>query len=452
MYWLVFTLLFFSIAQAKEVFTEDKIFQYLSKDNPYIYSAIGKEAIYAGKEKFILGNFDTQLSAKYDNKNYPTTTGKYTEISLNKPIENGIELNAGYRKSEGTQEYNNIKTGSNGEAIVGVKIPVFSVLNDMNKQKLALKLATLDTIKSKFEAQNNLRLLYFQILSHYNQLLYSSAVLDLENKLLQKAKRRKHIIAEKVKIGDIAQMELLEAQQQVINREQRHLSAQTLYTNTKRSLLKYLNISKENFDKQYTLPHISKLKYKETYKTYSLNQVINNRADLKVLNYEIQKISLQEINTKLLQYPKFNVSLYGVHDFKYDNGFKISLDMSFPLERRQYEGMYAQNKNEKKLLQKKKDKKIMEIRTNLANLLISLDNISKNIDQSKQEVILVKKLESLENEKYILGSSNLFVINQREVYTLEIKIKLLNYYRKYMILMQKVKRELGQINNLSKPH
>ena len=50
---------------------------------------------------------------------------------------------------------------------------------------------------------------------------------------------------------------------------------------------------------------------------------------------------------------------------------------------------------------------------------VDIDPRTYNISTER----LAEKLEQAENKKYILGMSNLFIVNQREIYTLEVKKK-----------------------------
>ena len=436
-----------SILTATELFTKDKIATYLTEENPFVYSAVGKKYIYKEKEKYYLGDFDTKLSAAYDKKNYPKSDAEFFDMTLQKPLENGVEFIAGYRDAQGTQEYNNIKTSEDGEIRAGIKVPLFSVIHDISTRKLNLNSAALDSIKFDFDAQDNLRLLHFKILSDYNKLLYSKAVLALEQELLLTAQKREEIIKQKVKVGALPDIALLEASQQTINRKQRLITEENDFSNILESFLQYLNLSKEVFEKHYTLPPLDIIPQgKETSWNLerSVQSAMQNRPDLKMFDYEVKKMNVHDQHTKLLNYPNLNVSLYGVHDLQYENGFKVALDMDFPLERRKYEGKHAEIRKTIKNIEYTKEKEVINIKTNLTNIINSLDSLALNIASSKDEVALVKKLEEAENKKYALGLSDLFMVNQRELYTLEIKKKLLKYNLEYLLLEQDAHKEMGE--------
>ena len=57
-------------AVGKEIFTVDKIGRYLTKENPFMYSAVGQQYVDEARVKTSMGTFDTKLSSQYDNKEY----------------------------------------------------------------------------------------------------------------------------------------------------------------------------------------------------------------------------------------------------------------------------------------------------------------------------------------------------------------------------------------------
>ncbi len=430
-------------AYATELFTQEDITRYLTIENPFVYTAVGQKYIYKEKEQYQLGGFDTNLGVKYDKKDYPLSEAEYFSAGIEKPIENGMEFSLNYRKAEGTQEYNNIKTGDDGEVLLGVKIPVFSVANNTNKRKLALDSSRLDTRKMDYKAQDNLRLLYSKIIEGYYELLFYHQNKGLVTKLLDKARRRVSIIEKRVDAGSLPQIALLEANQQVLNREQRLLVTKNQYENALSSFLKYLNIDVEYFNQTYTLPLLSDLKENDIPPEVSFEKALENRPDLKVYANEIKKLDLENTFTSISKYPNLDIGVYGVHDFEYENGFKITLGMDFPLERRKYTGKSLEIKKSIQNVQKEKEQQIIMIKTDLQIIKNSMGTLLLNIDNSEKEVDLVQKLEDAEEKKYLLGTGNLFMLNQREIYTLQIKKKLLQYNLDYLRLVQESNKVMG---------
>ena len=387
----------------KEIFTLKHIERHLTEKNPYIYSAIGQQYIDTARIQTAQGDLDTRLYGAYDKKDYPVSTGEFSDIFLSKPTELGTEFIAGYRKAEGIQEYNNIKTGGDGEFRIGVKVPVFSLINEMNERKYKIDSAKIHATKSTFKAQNNLRNLYTQIMLSYYELLYYHELVKLEKRLYAKAKKRNGFITQKVNSGDMAPIELLESDQQIISREQRVLGTKRSYTQALQTFLKYMNISQKEFDQKYVLPTLKMLKKEKIILENVMNKALESRQDLKMLEYQREKLNLDTVYNSLDKYPKLNLFAYGVHDMEYGEGMKVGLQFEIPLERRKYEGKKLEIKKGITQLEEEKNRLILELKTNLNHLTYSMNIINQNIDLGKRETkIEVKIFDSmnLQENKY----------------------------------------------------
>lgn len=435
-------------AFCKEIFTVDHMQRYLTEENPYIYSAVGKQYIDAARIQTAQGGFDTRLSAEYDKKDYPLSNSEFSDISFSKPTENGTELIVGYRKAEGIQEYNNIKTGSEGEFRVGVKVPVFSLLNEMNERKYNLDSATINATRSTFESQNNLRNLYARIVSSYYQLLYYNELVKLEKRLLNKAKKRNNFIERRVHSGDLADVALLESKQQMISREQRVLRTKNSYSQALLIFLKYMNISQKEFNMKYDLPSLKMLKKKKIIFQNVISKALKSRPDIKALESKRSKLDLDTAYNTLSEYPKLNLFAYGVHDIRYGDGIKVGVQFDIPLERSGYKGKKIEIQKGITQLEEEKNRLLLELKTNLSNLKYSLDIVNQNIHLGYKETKIVESLEEVENKKYEVGSSDLFQVNQREIGTLEVKRKQLEYYLNALMIQQEIKREAGEFITL----
>lgn len=429
---------------AQEFFTKQTLENYLTQKNPFIYNTKAQEYIYKEQEKYFQGAFDTKLSLKYDKKRYPVTDGDFMDINIQTPLQNGVEFLGGYRRATGLQEYNNIKTGENGEFRLGVNLPVTALINNMNSRKLNLYSAKLNTQKQSFQSKDNLRLLRFEIFSAYYKTLYFQALFKIEKELLEVAQKRQSIIQKRVASGALADITLLEAKQHIINREQRLITAKNNFENAQELFLQYLTIDKERFEKHYILPPLPAVTQNKLTLQKAFTLALQHRADLKVFTFETKKMDIQQQHTRLLKYPNFNLALYGVHDLKYNNGFKISFDMTFPFQRREYEGKSKEIIKKVQQINNNKNIKLITIRTNIAQTLHSLKNIFTNIQSSQKEVLLVEKLQQAETRKYTLGLSNLFMVNQRELLTLKTRKKLLRYFLEYLLLEESLRKEIGK--------
>ena len=435
-------LLLISFVYAKETIYPKTLYNYLNERNPFVYSAIYKKHLYNAKITKVKGALDTKISGKYDNKKYPASEGSFNSLLFTTPLENGLEFQGGYRYSIGVQEFNNIKTSKEGEYYFKMSMPLRELFMGTNLRKFNLQKASLQAISFDLEAKDNLRKLYFEIVSSYYQLLFSNEILKIEKRLLEKSKKRFNFIKKRVKYGNANKIMQIEAKQQLLNRNQRFINAKNSYDNSFEMLLQYLNISKKRFIRRYRLPKI-KIKKEKFYFKRAFKYALNHRKDIEQIKYEKKIIYKEKEFNELKNYPQTNLSLYGVHDRYYGNGFKVSLNVNIPLQRRGYKGRALELQVEEDNLRSKREKKVLELKRNLKQIINSLNTLKENIKIVKEELYLAKKLEKVQEERYFLGESTLFMLNQRELQTLQVEQKKVNYEIKYLLFKEAYKIEIA---------
>jgi len=430
---------------SQTLFTQETIQEYLVESNPYYYASIAKEAVSRERENVFQSAFDTQFNMKYDTKRYPTTEGDYRQVDLTKAIGNGMEFSVAYRDAQGTQEYNNIKTGQEGEVYTSVNIPVLSLINNTSKNELDLQVAQLKTKELSQGSKKKILKLYLLTSKIYFELLLNRSVYLTEKDLLNKAKLNYEFIAKEVRGGKRAKIALIDVQSQIINRKQRLLSAENRYQNLENTFLKYLNISKETFYKRYTLPSIKIEEGKDEELYLGAQEIaLKNRPEFQEIEYLLDKVDLQSQYNDISKYPKFDIRLNGVYDLAYkENGYKVAMAFNFPLERSDYKGRNESYKKEKILLQNSKLTIKNDIQVNIRNIIQKASLQKQNIQLADEEISLVEQLESAERRRYQEGLSSLLFVNQREILSLKAQQKLLHYYFELQLLHLQLKYELG---------
>lgn len=435
----------------KELFTLEKLQGYLTLDNPFMYSALGSQYIDAARIQTAQGGFDTTLATNYDKKEYPLSRNEFTDITLSKPTQSGTEFILGYRNASGTHEFHNIKTGQEGEFRAGVKVPIVALMHQTNERKYRLDNTKLQATQSRFDAQNQLRTLQARIIIAYYELLYAHELVGLETQLLEKAKTRNQFIAQRVSSGDLAQLALIEAKQHIINRTQRLNEAQNSYMGALQRLVQYLNTDTQTFQEAYTLPALCMLKESHTPVDDLIDQALEHRPDLKVLNYQGEKLTLEGRFNALWRYPTLNLFAYGVHDVQQGDGFKVGFEFTLPIERNRFEGKTVEIQKGLQLLQEQKNKLILELKTALRTFLFALETVGKNINLSEEEIVLTQTLEEAENRRYQTGLSDLFQVNLREIAALEVKRKQLSYRLQQLVIQREMKKEMGEFLTIKPP-
>lgn len=437
------TLLCAATLFAKEPFSSDKIAEYLTKENPYIYASYAKEQLYRGKLEASQGVYDTTLFSKYEKKSYPKSEANYLDAGVSKAFEFGADLSLAYRKAKGTQEYNNIKTDEDGELLLALKLPLVSLIEQMDRRRLNKGVALKDVELNYLQFQERLRSLYFEIMQSYNRLLYNNALYTLDLELLKKVEKRKRFLAKRVENGSIAPSDLLEASKQELQAKQNSLTSYNSYIKSLRDFLKFFKLSTEEFNTRFSLEVLSFHQIELPSFEKALQTAIENRADLMEFKTEIEKEQLKKKENQLLKYPTTDLTLYGVQD-QSDTGFKVALNLNFPIERRQYEGNALVMQQNISILNAYKDQKMILLKTHLQNILGEYGVLTTNIASAKEELTLNQQLLTLEEKRYNHGSSTLFQVNQREIELLQSQKKLFHYYLQSRTLEESYFREIAQ--------
>jgi len=425
---LILLLVSIFLVNAKEVFIPKYIYKYLNEKNPFYYQEIGKQYIAKGRETFAKGSLDTQLNIYQDHKHYPTTTGAYQTVEIFKPIENGLEFSMAYRRAEGTQEFNNIKTGNNGEIISSMKVPLLEVLNDISKNKVNIKSAKLGTEQSEYQSKYNLLNLYFNITKIYYQMLLQKQLAQTQKELIHKAKKTHAFISKQVEVGELPTVANIEIEQLILNREQQYIYEKNNFDMLQNIFLQYLGIDKISFDKMYRLPILEMKKNELPILSEAINLAISNRPDLKIIDVELEKLALEKKYNDLGKYPKLDMKLSSVYDPIHKEGYKVSINLNFPFEQRKYSGTDEVLQKKDLMVQSKKLKFLRELETDILNLYQKIKTKKIGIKLLKNELLLVQKLEWVERRKLYEGLGTLMFLNQREIATLKVEQKLLKDY------------------------
>ena len=442
---LTLILLSLSFTYGQDIFKVKHIYRYLNESNPFYYETIAQEHIAKGKELFAKGSLDTQLNASYDNKNYPTTAGTYEGVEIFKPIENGIEFSLGYRKSKGVQEYNNIKTGKNGEIISSVKVPIVSLLHDISKNKVNIESARLGTKQFKYGSQEKKLKLYFNIGKIYYQLLLQKELTSKQEELLKKIEKTNHFISQQIQLGELPKVAKIEVEQVILSRKRLYFNEKNNFNRIKNIFLSYLGIDENSFNRRYLLPRLRVEKDSLPTMDEAIQIAIENRPNLKMIDVALEKNTLGKKYNQLGKYPKVDMKLSTVYDPINEEGYKISFNVNFPIETQKYRGTEEILQKKKMMLHNQKLKQIMELKTDILNIYQKIETKKMMTTLLEEELVLVKKLEYVEQRKLEEGVGTLVLLNQREISTLKVEQKLLKAYYDLATYTLEVNYSLGQL-------
>ncbi len=405
----------FMLFGQKELFHQEDIARFLDAQNPFIQRIVADVRRVENEITFARGALDTQVMISYDNKSYPVSKGRFFDVSVVVPTRNGIEFVGGYREATGVQEYNNIKTGEDGEFRIGVKVPVERLYTGINDRLYAIMKAEIDYENSHLISAERVRNFYFSVLADYYRLLYEKAVAELQRKMLKRARVRLEQVRQKIQTGLLPAIAQKEMQITILTRKRGVENSQKRFNRQLEKFATYLGLQREDFLLHYRLPSLSEKVPPLPDVEETVEEAYRKRFDLRSFDKRISERKIALHNIQNLKYPKTSVSLTGVEDRKYGSGYKVSVNMDYRFERKRYRGKRGAVRQQIAQLKAEQAVRKKEIRRDIESVLISLRTLKTNRRLLKEEIALSRKLVSAELKKYFTGTGSLVWVNNREM-------------------------------------
>ena len=183
-----------------------------------------------------------------------------------------------------------------------------------------------------------------------------------------------------------------------------------------------------------------------------LNDVDSN-PELQILDVKQSILRLDRRLQKENLKPKLNLNFQALLDVDQQNNFidyqtgnyKLGLDFSYPLFTRKERSDIALTDIKIEELSLKQKRKRQELQTKLINSLRQINLFRERLDLVNQNIQLSRTLLSLENEKYSIGESSIFLLNQREsnllegfIQELDLKKDILGEYIQILVLTNSI--------------
>ncbi len=424
---------------SSDTITIEQFLDIVLKANPTSISAELENDVASATLRNAQGGFDPIFNLQYE---YKTKEGAPTANVLNAGLELplstlfGPKFVAKYKRGEGTRISNVDRTVGDGEASVGVKVPLLQgIFTDKRRASLAKATFTLDLAKANQREQQNelLReasLAYWSWAEAYGQMDVAKAVLDL-------AIVRYKGIAERARRGEAAPIDSVEALLEVEKRRGDFLKAERKAESATIKLSVFL-WNQDGTPKQITavptklppLPSISAFQIQND-KRLALIQ----RPEIGQIEFEQRSASIDlafnsefqrpfiELSAEAMQY-KF--STFGVNDYR------LGLTVSQPLFFREANS----NVQLAEIKVRRTDLKRLEIER---KILASVDDAVSAIERAKERVEVAERevqyallVQEGERRKFQLGESTILILNLRERATAEAQTKLIEARADYL--------------------
>jgi outer membrane protein TolC len=377
----------------------------------------------------VLQHYSTQKTL--DGKNYI----EYNSPSLSIPTWYGIEFSAGIENMQGSRLDPSQTLGQT--SYLGVEIPLAKNLL-MDKRRAALQQAKILQKMAIQDQRNQLNNLLLDAMESYITWVRSYQVLQLVKANYLNASKRFDFVRKSLEFGDRPALDTLEALTQKQTFENM-LTAKTLeVANARIGLSAYLwnanNSPVDLAEDVIPMPNdeVNLLANADLNLQSLIDKAIQNHPELNnyrnklaVLGIE-KKLKFQSLLPKLdVSYNHLSLggpSLYGASFL--DNNFKYGVKFEMPLRLSEGRGAYQSAKLKLENEQLNLNQKQIQIEIKIRNYFNQFEALQKQIRTQESAFTNFQSLVKAEELRFENGESSLFLINSREMKSLEAAEKL----------------------------
>ncbi|MCS6886179.1 MAG: TolC family protein [Acidobacteriota bacterium] len=418
-------------------------------NHPKLKGAEALRSVAAAKRLEKSGAFDPVLNFGSDFIRYNSTTtrGKQretagNELSLDFVTRSGLKFYGGVRLNLGTVKSPLSSTGDTGEYFLGVKLPLLRNAG-INEKAAAERQAFLGEDIAEAEFYELRRNLLMKAAMAYWEWVGAARRLDLARRMLELARVRAEAVRERALAGDLPIIDSVEAEQEVQRRLGAQIKAERDLQKAAFKLGEYLWDSNGNpaaLPSENTVP-----RRMDSPRAISFDEQVLARSRAIMRRPELRIISL---NRKVLEIDRdlARNQVRPAVDFSFSPGIdtglgsigntlKAGLDFSFTFRQRAAEGRIGQAEYKMRKLDFEDAETRRRISLEVDDAVSAVNTGVERYKVALRELDLAIRLEEGEREKFLLGDSTIFLVNQRERSRAEAEIKLIDVYIEYQIGM-----------------
>ncbi|HAT6978526.1 TPA: TolC family protein [Legionella pneumophila] len=381
-----------------------------------------------------LGKFDPSIDVNTRSQPEGGYINNYADNLFNVPtLYNGLKLFGGYRIGRGDWPiyYQNYLTNSGGEYRAGLSLPL---LRDRRIDKERTELFTREeTIRMKQQDAAATKIkIYQETIKAYWQWVEAGFQLRTFRHLLNLAKERQNAIIQQAQQGDLPKLAIAENLQLIVQREQLVNQGEMLLAQAGINLSLYYRDAngKPQKPEENQLP--ASFSKQSIRPSNSISQLQQHPVLRKLENYsKIVKLKQNLARNELL--PNLDATAYtfkqygtGGYPLLIPQAAMIGVNFKFPIFQREARGKLISTTSE--LQQVKTEMKFTyeQLNNQLANLLVAIKIYQQQVVLLNKELNLARQVERGETKKFYEGDSTLFLVNQREQTTAQVKLNWIN--------------------------
>ena len=396
------------------------------RHHPVLLAQITERAAAEGEVLGSHGAFDSKLSARSGTNRFGYYKTRTSGAGISQPLRGlGGEVFGGYKRGLGNFEpwQEGQLTLSRGEWSGGIQLPLLrnrrtdERRTDVLLARLAVEYADASILEQRLALLQAAASTYWTWVSAGRNLAIATDLLAL-------AEDRAGQVQGLVDAGQVAEIEIVENERAVLLRRSATASAERDLQAARLDLSLFLrdasgNIVQAGRDRLPEFPEPTGL-LPGAVET-DLTMALQRRPDIASLLAEIQRISaVQQLARNQLR-PEVNFTAQFGRDAgsgtisKRGNELIVGITLESPVQRRKARGEIAiQNAKQEQLVHKLR---YLQDRVEVAvrDAASALDMALQRLELARAEYDLARRLASAEMERFELGDSTLFIVNQREM-------------------------------------
>lgn len=442
------------------VFTQDHLIWYVKNYHPV--SVQGRLLLQRGENevKQARGGFDPYLYASYEDKYYDDKNYfNLLNAGLKVPTWYGIELKTGIDQNDGVflNPENNVPDG--GLWFGGVSVALGSGLF-IDDRRASLRQAQIFAESTYAEQQQLMNDLYFDAIKSYWKWVEAWNSLKVYEAAVELAQFRFEGVRQSYIVGDLPAIDTLEAKIQVQNRTISFNESTLEFQNATLELSNYLwfenntpleltdSISPPSYENIELSPLMPLDSLERIYSTLKLNHPEMQLFDFKLSQLNIdRRLKAEQLKPKLNLNYNFLTEPVGNEFYTTvsTENYKWGVGFSMPIFLRGERGALQISKLKIRETQMDQQLTLYKLKNRLQSFYNSQITLNQQVLLYNDAVDNYSRLLAGEIQKFEMGESSLFLVNSREINTIEAQLKLIHLLTRYKTGEAELKRATGYL-------
>jgi outer membrane protein TolC len=418
----IFLISSFPAWSLSEIEVRDSVLKHL----PLIEEAALKYEAARGEEMSAEGAFDHKISFKSRNRIEDKYANQYFESTIERVTPwKGLGLMAGHRQGLGTFPAYDGKnqTSGAGEMFAGITMPLLRNFTiDENRAELGSRRIDTKIASEQLILKKNIYL--HKALSLYYKYLLENKKIKIRKSILELAESRQGMLEKRFLAGDLEKIKLVDNQRSIDKRRDEYLKTELDLNKIKAELGLYVRDTQGSPVTQFTEQELSPPDRLVVMEKQNLDQV----PQLKILNYELEKLKIQEDLNHQLKLPGLALEVLGARELSgnrpYDqDSLQLGVKFDLPLENRKAEGKSVASLYKYKAFERQKIFTFQELTRYYDLTILAIEIGHRRWEITNREFENSLTMASAEKKRWLQGATDLFIVNLREQDTAESDVK-----------------------------